>query len=165
MLLLPRRITAVLTIHAVLLEEQRKAATTSFRYGLPALTQQRYYRHGCGNTGTDLTFANALARKINSFANRDQLYWPPHDNSTSLRNLLKKAYHCGDVDIHLATGCKHEHDYDHKVGAECLRHLCKKISKIACGLCLSCLQDKNTDPAACTHRQLLEQWVNNDPIS
>lgn len=153
----------VLTLSVVLLEEQRKAATNTLRFELPALAEQRCYRNGCGRTGTDLTFANALAREINS--HRREMYWPPHDNYWSLRDLLKQTFHCGDVSIHLATGCRHEHDYEHKVGSETLKSLCNKISKIACGLCLNCLEDDNTDPNACTHRHLLEQWINNDPIS
>lgn len=147
----------------MLLEEQRKAATNALRSDLTALAEQRCYRNGCGRSGTDLSFANALARKVNSF--RREVYWPPHDNYWSLRDLLKQTFHCGDVSIHLATGCKHEHDYEHKVTGASLRSVCNKISKIACGLCFDCLADDNTDPAACTHRQSLEQWVNNDPIS
>jgi hypothetical protein len=132
----------------VLLEEQRKAATMAFRFELPTLAEQRCYRHGCGRTGTDLAFGSALALKINGPSYRKELYWPPHDDSLSLRKILKKAFHCGDVSIHVATGCKHEHDYEYEVTGERLKDLCNKVSKIARGLCLTCLLKNNTNPIA-----------------
>jgi len=157
----------VLKMNAVLLEEQRNTAGMSLRFELPAFATQRCYRRGCSNTGTDVTISHVLALKINSNSTSDrrEVYWPPQDNQYSLRDLLRKTFHCGEVGIHLATGCNHEHDYEHKVDGESLKRLCRKVSKMACGLCLICLQDDKTDPDTCSHRHLLEQCAENDPFS
>lgn len=92
----------ILAMSAVPLEVQRKAATMTLRLDLPALAKRRCYRHGSSHGDTDLTFANALALKINGPFDWCEIHWPPHGNFCSLRVLLKKTFHCGEVSIHLA---------------------------------------------------------------
>jgi hypothetical protein len=154
-------------METVLLEEQRNGTSTALRFGLPNLAEQRCYRHGCGRMGHDFAFSNALASKVQSirYTSGLNMYWPPLNINISLRDILKTTFHCGNVDIKLATGCNHEDDYNHVVYGDCLKALCNRVSKVARGLCLSCLQHGQFDASICPHHQSLEQWVANDPIS
>lgn len=147
----------------VLLEEQRSAAWTAFRDKLPKLADQRCWHPVCKAIGTGLEYSAAIVGQTHSL-NPAATRWPPYSPTRGLRVSLEIAHNRGDVSIKFFPGCVHTHPDKITVKGEAARSLCHDISKIACGLCLTCLKEHSTVDEHCEHRASLESWVENDPL-
>jgi hypothetical protein len=146
-------------VYLVLIEEQRRTAFQSLEQELSDIATGRCTPCGVSTYSSDMEANTAVVKfktSLTSLSKSDTTI-----KCLSLRQVLKEVYKSSSSVLHKcpkAKGC----DYV-VTGAE-LKDLCNKVSNIACGLCFTCLQD-TTDNATCIHHHMLEQWVNNDPIS
>ena len=121
-------------------------------------------RCSCFSSGTDYNIFTALIAKMPNYRPQGPVSWPASD--CSLRFILKETYNCGSgVNYQLSLSCGHVSNCRYEVEGARLKSLCDRVNKIALGLCLTCLQANAEDdtPAKCSHQQLLERWVENDP--
>ena len=84
----------------------------------------------------------------------------PHVPCQSLRSILSEACKGDNWVIHTCQG-----SLGLAVTGSSLKVVCNKVSNVACGLCLVCLQDDESDADTCAHHALLQKWTENDPIS
>jgi hypothetical protein len=147
----------VLTTMIVYLEEQRKAAVTTFRLQLFNSVQQKWCQ-GCGRGDGERAIPGVLAA----------LMTKAYDSCTfrggdcvGLRSVMKRASECGDVLVPCCSGITP--GFETRVQSIEFKALNRKVNKIVCGLCLTCLRE-GSDTGECTHRQLLRRCVKNDPI-
>jgi hypothetical protein len=145
-------------IWQVLVEEQRRAAFKSFENELSELGSQ--YCERCDYhvriADQDL-FAAVVSLKKNFMSLRKA---DPEVRCKSLRLILEHAYKSDKTVLHECNkAC-----YEAAVTGGSLKILCHKISKIACGLCLICLEDVECE-TPCTHLTILHQWTENDRLS
>jgi polyferredoxin len=75
---------------------------------------------------------------------------------------MKRAYGTGDVTFHCCFA--RSSAYELAVYGSELKALNDEVNKLVCGLCLTCLRTSD-DTSECTHRQLLQRWVENDLVS
>jgi len=152
-----------LTLGTVLLEEQRNSAWIAFRDKLPELADMRCGFSFCTAVGTGLRFSAAVAGKASS-SNSAEMRWPPYGRSFSLRGSLAIAHNNSDVTVGFSCDCDHRHPDQITVNGGALRSLCQDVSKIACGICLTCLKEHSTVDEHCKHRASLESWIENDSL-
>lgn len=152
-----------LTLGTVLLEEQRNRAWTEFRDKLPRLADEQCRHRVCMRFGTGLGYSAAFAGLVQPL-NPASERWPPYNRVRGLRVSLETAHNQGDVTVKFFPGCAHPHDDTITVKGEAVRNLCHQVSKIACGLCLTCLEENSTVDEHFKHRASLELWVENDSL-
>lgn len=163
----------LLTTISVLIEEQRKTAWLSLQSDLAELATVNclYPLFGsvCGESGTDYNIFATLIAKMPRNGVQGPVSWPA--SNCPLRFVLKGIYNWGsDIHIRVPLGCghgpSHGDDEKYEVKSAGLKDLCVRINKTALGLCLVCLQANagNETPTKCSHQQLLERWVENDPF-
>jgi len=133
-----------------------------FRDKLPKLADRRCWDESCLGVGTGLNFPGAVVEFLPS-ENAADMRWPPH-MQMGLRDILQIVYCRGDVTVEFSYHCCHLQSNKITVKGGDLKDLCHDASRIACGLCLTCLYEHGTADEHCEHEDLLDDWVRNDPL-
>ncbi|GAB7323965.1 hypothetical protein MBLNU13_g07376t1 [Cladosporium sp. NU13] len=146
----------------VLLEEQRKGAWMEFHNKLPKLADRRCWDESCKSVGTGLNFPGAVVEFLPS-ENSADMRWPPH-KKPGLREFLQIICSRGDVTVEFSYRCCHLQSNKVTVKGQDLRDLCHDVSRIACGLRLTCLDEQSIADEHCEHEDFVDDWVRDDPL-
>ncbi|KAK4891351.1 hypothetical protein LTR27_010005 [Elasticomyces elasticus] len=139
------------------LEEQRSALREELIATITARTNGKCQTSGCTHSSPSSSFASHATRRLSV------PHWPPPWSSTTLRNLLRKLMHTGDISLgHTFPTCLHKNNPS-VISQTALTTICRAVDKHARGLCLTCARDDKSQ-SRCEHaekivKDQLKDWI------
>ncbi|KAK5695123.1 hypothetical protein LTR17_024596 [Elasticomyces elasticus] len=139
------------------LEEQRSALREELIATITARTNGKCQAPGCTHSSPSSSFANHATRRLSI------PQWPPPWSSTTLRHMLRRLLHTGDMNLgHTFPTCLHKNNPTH-ISQTTVTAICRSVDKHARGLCLTCAEDDKSQ-SRCEHAEKvindqLKDWI------